>query len=100
MATPTTVVADDNGNAIPTYVPCLPAHAAHDVTEGPSMDLRCQHRRRLGAVAGHVARYVAEVADRVVGAVTGQVARLAAVVAGFLIGALYRDVPRFKAVVA
>lgn len=99
MSPPTTVVADDYRYTVTANMSRKPAITTNHVTERATYHF---HRWQvwLGALAGHVAGYVADVANRVIRAVPGKVTGFAAVVACLVIGAICGQVARLVTVVA
>lgn len=98
VAPPTTVAADHYRYTITAYMAWMTTITANDVSK------RASHhfwfwKLPLDALTGHMTRYIADVAYRIVGAIAGKVASFAAVVASLIIGAINSNVAWFVAVV-
>lgn len=106
MSTATTVVADENSSALPTGMPWLVACPTNYVIKSSTPIVNKSStpitikNASLGALPGHMTRYIAQITNWVVGAVTSKMASLATVVACLLIRTLGSYMSLFVTIVA
>lgn len=106
MSTATTVVADENGSALPTGMPWLVTCPTNYIIKSSTPFIHKSstpiiiQNSSLGALPCHMTRYIAQVTNWAVGAVTSKMPSFATVVACLLVCTLGSYMSLFVTIVA